>query len=473
MDTNRALKARREKITVQDLKDEEGTVLTEEHQKAEWTEHFFAKLLQKAPEEAEDHQATESILALCKTRVSASQRKKLERDYSLEEFHQAALDLGKNKSPGPDSLPVEFFLMFWTTVALSLLRLATTGLQNSSLPPKFTACDIVLLPKEGDRMLLQNKRPVTLLNAGYKIVAKLLQIRMAPRLQSIITWEQNAFMQGRNLHATVFLCNQAVWEGLHTLKLLIRAAFKHLAQHRWGMSLEAAVLHTKKGGLDVGSPTMGFLLSAWAKAATLLKSPGTLDEITWADTPIWGPQLHTVRSQNLDGKAYGHQLLRQSRITHIRHIADGHGRIKDLQEIDANLLQNRRAKAAYQKIKNAIPNFQGNQSNRRSKTAFYAHNREIGQVCLEIRMDSPAPVLLSIDTTLVHSTFRITEQGLLIPEENAPTIYEQRWKRVTAIPTARKKKGNQAACPRRTELPGGIYGQMAMDKRKRLFLPVQ
>ncbi|KAL3691969.1 hypothetical protein R1sor_005620 [Riccia sorocarpa] len=616
-----ALKARKEKITVQDLKTDDGTVLTEEHHKAEWAEHFFAKLLQQAPEGAAEHTATESILAFCSTRVSTSHRELLEKEYSLQELHKAALELGKNKAPGPDSLPVEFFLIFWNTVAPALLRLAKKGLQNGRLPPDFTAGDIILLPKDGDQSLLQNKRPITLLNAGYKVVAKLLQNRMAPVLQSIITWEQNAFMQGRNLHATVFLCNQAVWEaksnsldtallkvlkgiylpqadtpyiqghfaddthlllaaqpqnllnaktaisvfgmasglqvqwtkslatwispvprlqwtdklqwkwtldhkehrmlgflftealdqqatfnrclqkidkvllekrftsqsiqgritianhiiygfiwfllplwagdrnqldsidkkivkfvwgganttprqrinskvltlpkamgglGLlaaqqqvsafaattvtwaftpgmpHPLKLLIRAAFNHLAQQKWGTSTEAAVLHTKKCTLDVGSPTMGFLLSAWAKAATLLV-----------------------------------------------HISDTNGRIKDLREIDVTLSLNRRVSAAYQKIKNSVPDFQGAQRKLKVRTAFYRRNGGADLTCFELRINSPPQTLQNIEATAIVNTFRIAEGGRLIKADTTPITIGHGWDKVTAVPTARRKRGHQ------------------------------
>ncbi|KAL3695899.1 hypothetical protein R1sor_009975 [Riccia sorocarpa] len=185
-----ALKARKEKTAIHELINDQGTSLTEEEDKAEWAKTFFARLLQKAPEEPGELQATEFILAACTTKVDDDQRAQLEKEYTLTELHQAALQL----------------------VGPALLRLATDGLQNSKFPPYFTAGDIVLIPKVGDQAQLHNKRPIILLNAAYKIVAKLLQNRMTPVLQSIITWEQNVFIQGRTIHATLFLCNEAVWE---------------------------------------------------------------------------------------------------------------------------------------------------------------------------------------------------------------------------------------------------------------------
>ncbi|KAL3701849.1 hypothetical protein R1sor_019871 [Riccia sorocarpa] len=701
-----ALRARKEKISVQELKTDEGITLTEEEDKAAWAQQFFAKLLQRATSDEGEQEATQSILDFCKTKVSEEQRSQLEEDYSLEELHKAALDLGKNKALGPDSLPVEFFLIFWQTAGPTLLSLAKDGLDVSHLPGYFTAGDIILLPKEGDQTLLQNKRPITLLNAGYKIVAKMLQNRMAPILQTIITWDENAFVQGRNLHATVFLCNQAVWEaksngkdcallkvdfrkafdslswdflfklldmmcfgqkfikiikaltstassavivnktrsssiqigrsvrqgcpispllftvamqawtdyvnelqerqflagiflpqaeiqyiqrhfaddthlmltadpqnllnakqaisvfgkaseltvqwnkslatwisptarpnwtndlewkwtqdqqehrmlgfiftdainqdavfskceqkidmvlqekrltsqslqgritianhiiygymwfilplwagknkqleeidkrivkfvwgganttprqrianrvlrlprsqgGLvllaaeqqasafaaatvtraltpgkpHPLKLLIRAAFAYQAETKWSSSIEAAILHTKKCNLDIGSPTMGFLLAAWAKTATLLKSPGITSRKALENTPIWVPQLKEVRDTTLKGKTQGHLALKRAGVTNIKHIADHTGRLRDLRDIN-------------------------------------------------LRLDSPPPVICNIDSNSIQKIFKEQEGGILTRSTDARFSQTGEWIRVTAIPIARGKKFN-------------------------------
>ncbi|KAL3687209.1 hypothetical protein R1sor_013518 [Riccia sorocarpa] len=64
---------------IQELKNDQGVTLTEEEDKADWARQFFANLLQKAPEEPGQVQATNSILDLCKTRVHGAQRAQLEK----------------------------------------------------------------------------------------------------------------------------------------------------------------------------------------------------------------------------------------------------------------------------------------------------------------------------------------------------------------------------------------------------------
>ncbi|KAL3695568.1 hypothetical protein R1sor_009644 [Riccia sorocarpa] len=68
------------------------------------------------------------------------------------------------------------------------------------------------------------------------------RLRLSPVLQRLITWEQNAFVPGRQLHSTVLLCNEAIHhaktEGQDCvfLKIDLKKAFDSL---RWDFLYEA------------------------------------------------------------------------------------------------------------------------------------------------------------------------------------------------------------------------------------------
>jgi len=64
---------------------------------------------------------------------------------------------------------------------------------------------IALIFKAGDRASLSNWRPITLLNALYKIVAKALQIRLQLLLQEVINPEQSAFLPSRHILGNILL----------------------------------------------------------------------------------------------------------------------------------------------------------------------------------------------------------------------------------------------------------------------------
>lgn len=62
------------------------------------------------------------------------------------------------------------------------------------LPNGVTTGMIALLHKGGHRESLNNWRPISLLNLGYKIYAKAIQLRLQPVLMDIISPDQSAFL---------------------------------------------------------------------------------------------------------------------------------------------------------------------------------------------------------------------------------------------------------------------------------------
>ena len=67
-------------------------------------------------------------------------------------------------------------------------------------------CVITLIPKDGkDEELLKNWRPISLLNADYKIAAKVIANRLKGVLNSVICSDQTGFLSNRYIGENVRL----------------------------------------------------------------------------------------------------------------------------------------------------------------------------------------------------------------------------------------------------------------------------
>ncbi|KAL3692352.1 hypothetical protein R1sor_006003 [Riccia sorocarpa] len=207
-----SIKSRKKQTAIYALRDDAGVLHSNEEHIMEMATSYFSNILHEPTTSPQQLQDTEGLLATIQAQVSQEERDSLQKDFTQEELFTAAKLLGRFKCPGPDGVPLEFFLIHWDTVSPLLFKATSEGLQVGFLLPFFNKGVITLLQKEGDSTLLKNKRPITLLNTVYKIWAKALQLRLSPVLQRMITWEQNAFLPGRTLHSTVFLCNEAIFE---------------------------------------------------------------------------------------------------------------------------------------------------------------------------------------------------------------------------------------------------------------------
>ena len=122
------------------------------------------------------------------------------------------------KSPGLDGLPFELY-QFLIPRHKGILRLLLAILCDalySSYPLSWNLTRMVLLFKKGDPTLLQNWRPLSLINVDAKIFTKLLANRFNLVLSKLINPYQTGFMPNR-------LISDNGWLN-HTLMTTLRAS---------------------------------------------------------------------------------------------------------------------------------------------------------------------------------------------------------------------------------------------------------
>ncbi len=124
---------------------------------------------------------------------------RLEEPFTVDEIKGALLSMQSGKCPGPDGLPTEFFKAFADKLSPLLLNMFNESLQSGILPQTLRQATISLILKKGkDPLLCSNYRPISLLCADVKILAKMLARRLEAVLPSIISTDQTGFVKGRH-----------------------------------------------------------------------------------------------------------------------------------------------------------------------------------------------------------------------------------------------------------------------------------
>ncbi|KAJ8043435.1 hypothetical protein HOLleu_10515 [Holothuria leucospilota] len=103
---------------------------------------------------------------------SRDQNDELGSPLTVDELWKAVAKMKGGKAPGSDGIPVEFYKRFWGTVGQDLRDVFVSAFLAGTLSPSQRTGVITLLPKSGDPLEPKNKRPITLLNVDYKILAK-------------------------------------------------------------------------------------------------------------------------------------------------------------------------------------------------------------------------------------------------------------------------------------------------------------
>ena len=109
-----------------------------------------------------------------------------------------------NKSPGNVGIPVEFHRKFWPLISESFIRCANECFEKGELLRSQKQAVITLLEKGGkDRSLLENWRPISLVNVDTKIMSKVIAARVKKVLPSIIHHNQTGYVKDRFIGETI------------------------------------------------------------------------------------------------------------------------------------------------------------------------------------------------------------------------------------------------------------------------------
>ncbi|KAL3679694.1 hypothetical protein R1sor_022650 [Riccia sorocarpa] len=148
--------------------------------------------LEKRQEEGE-------VLGLISKKLSPEESRGISELPEKQEIEEVVFGMKRNKAPGGDGVTIEILRMCWPFVGDDCVKLIHAVWAKKRLLPVDLQSVIKLIPKGGDKKMLGNWRPISLLNLTYKIVTKLLARRVQKVLPKIIDVQQSGFVHGRRI----------------------------------------------------------------------------------------------------------------------------------------------------------------------------------------------------------------------------------------------------------------------------------
>ena len=156
-----------------------------------------------------DVRTTSKLLLNVTKTITSQQKTDLDKTITKEELEKVVRKLNRNKTPGPDGIPVEFYQVFWHTIQ-DLYFDFITEVQGSAFPDsKNTSITSLIYKNKGEIYLLSNYRPIALMNVDVKILTKLLSMRLLYVLPTIIHESQTA-VYGRTIGDNIHLVRDII-----------------------------------------------------------------------------------------------------------------------------------------------------------------------------------------------------------------------------------------------------------------------
>jgi hypothetical protein len=113
-----------------------------------------------------------------------------------DEVDQAIKEMPSGKAPGPDGFTMDFFHYCWSMVREEVCALVEESRTSKKVLSSLNATFLTLIPKEECVTNPKQFRSIALCNVIYKIITKVIALRLKPILPCIISKEQSGYVEG-------------------------------------------------------------------------------------------------------------------------------------------------------------------------------------------------------------------------------------------------------------------------------------
>jgi hypothetical protein len=130
--------------------------------------------------------------------------------FSTAEIEVVVATSDRNKSPGQDEFNFSFFKRFWDLIKEEMGVMFDQFFTTATLPRSFSSYFLTIIPKVDSPLKIGDFRPISLVESLYKLVAKVLAGRLVKVMDKLISPNQSAFIQGRQLVDGVVAVNEII-----------------------------------------------------------------------------------------------------------------------------------------------------------------------------------------------------------------------------------------------------------------------
>lgn len=160
----------------------------------------------------------------------------MELQFSEEEVVAALSSMKGDKAPGPDGFTMAFFQKCWEVVKSDIMEVFDFFHTTLRFEKSFNATFLDLIPKKVGAIELEDFRPISLIGSIYKLIAKVLSLRLRKVVGKLVSESQHTFVGDLQILDASFIANEAVDSRLKDevpgllCKLDIEKAYDHV---RW------------------------------------------------------------------------------------------------------------------------------------------------------------------------------------------------------------------------------------------------
>lgn len=174
------------------IEDDNGVIYRGDFEIGTHTQSFFKKIYTGSC-----HPISQVIFSGFPKPVTESINSILTKEFTDTEIYEAVCSIGADRGPGPDGFTARFYQQCWDIVGPDVISEVHHFFSYGTMKTGVNHTNICMIPKIDTPKTLSDYRPIGLCNVLYKIISKLLVLRLKGSLDSIVLEAHAAFIPRR------------------------------------------------------------------------------------------------------------------------------------------------------------------------------------------------------------------------------------------------------------------------------------
>lgn len=112
--------------------------------------------------------------------------------------------------PGSDGFSSKFFKCAWSVIGEEVTGAIQDFFRTGRLLKSVNTTIVTLIPKSSTASTIKEYRPIACCSVLYKIISKILTLRMSSIMNILVNEEQAAFVPGRFIHDNTILAQELI-----------------------------------------------------------------------------------------------------------------------------------------------------------------------------------------------------------------------------------------------------------------------
>lgn len=198
-------KLKKSKYKISKMRDRNGVIHNQEETINKVAEDYFVSMFSSSPTIS-----LHDCLPNIQPKITMDMNTMLIAPVTDIKIKEALDSIGTDRASGPDGLSAPFYQQFWESIGSDVCSMIRRFFETGVMENGINHTNICLILKFLEAASMGDYRPISLCTVAYKLISKVLGLRLQRFLEVVISESQAAFVPGKQISDNILVAHELI-----------------------------------------------------------------------------------------------------------------------------------------------------------------------------------------------------------------------------------------------------------------------